>query len=360
LKRAAGRRKKKGMRGTIKKIIVRTPNWVGDAVMTLPALTALGKLYGGAKISVLAKKTVIPIYEFHPVVSGIIEYSEDHQGLRGRFRLSKELRAGNFHLAVLFQNAFDAAFISFISRIPARVGYGRDMRSGLLTEAVPFTEEVKKLHHIEYYLNIIKALGGPVTATRPMPKLYAGTDEEKKAKALLAGAGLQKGRLIGAAPGASYGPAKMWPADKFGETLLRLSEKLEAVPIIFGGPGDAEAAEKVFSHISKKIPLAMNLAGKTGLAECIALLKGLHLFITNDSGAMHMAAALGVPTLAIFGSTDPALTGPTGPDTGFIIKKRPCNPCFDRVCQFGHMDCMTAITVDEVCEAALKLTKKGS
>jgi len=348
------------MTAAIKKILVRTPNWVGDAVMTLPALSALGRLYEGASISVLAKKTVIPIYENHPTVSDVIEYSEDHQGLRGRFRLSKELRAGNFQLAVLFQNAFDAAFLSFISRIPARVGYGRDMRSGLLTEAVPFTEEVKKLHHIDYYLNIIKALGGSVTATRPMPRLYAGQAELKKAEEFLYKKGLAETPLIGTAPGASYGPAKMWPAERFGEALLRLSEKLGAVPLIFGGPGDAESAEKVFALINKKIPGALNLAGKTKLAECMALLRGLRLFITNDSGAMHMASALGVPTLAIFGSTDPALTGPTGPNTEFIIKKRPCNPCFDRVCQYGHMDCMRAITVDEVCGTALKLIQKGS
>jgi len=346
--------------GTIKKILVRTPNWVGDAVMTLPALAALAELYDGASISILAKKTVIPIYENHPAVSGIIEYSEDHQGLRGRFRLSKELRAGNFQLAVLFQNAFDAAFLSFISRIPLRAGYGRDMRSGLLTEAVPFTAEVKKLHHIDYYLNIIKALGGSVTATRPMPRLYAGQEAMKNAQALLTKAGLWGRDLIGTAPGASYGPAKMWPAERFGEALLRLSKKLGAVPLIFGGQGDAESAEKVFALINKKIPGALNLAGKTGLAECMALLRGLRLFITNDSGAMHMASALGVPTLAIFGSTDPALTGPTGPNTEFIIKKRPCNPCFDRVCQYGHMDCMRAITVDEVCGTALKLIQKGS
>jgi len=343
----------------IKRILVRTPNWVGDAVMTLPALAALGELYGKEKISVLAKKAVIPIYEHHPVVSGIIEYSEDHQGLRGRFRLSKKLRAGNFQLAVLFQNAFDAAFISFISRIPARVGYGRDMRSGLLTEAVPFTEEVKKLHHIEYYLNIIKALGGPaMESTRPLPKLYAGVEEIQRAQNFLREKGLAHKPLIGAAPGASYGPAKMWPAERFAETLLRLTEELNAVPLIFGGPGDAGAAKRVFAGINKKIPLALNLAGETGLSECIALLRGLNLFITNDSGAMHMASALGVPTLAIFGSTDPALTGPTGPNTGFIIKKTPCNPCFERVCRYGHMECMRAITVDEVCGAALKLTPR--
>jgi len=343
----------------IKRILVRTPNWVGDAVMTLPALAALHELYGKAEISILAKNTVIPIYENNPAVADIIEYGEDHKGLRGRFKLSKKLRAGDFGLAVLFQNAFDAAFISFISRIPERVGYGRDMRSGLLTEAVPFTEGIKKLHHIEYYLNIIKALGGAeTTAKRPVPRLYAGQEEIETAKALLKNAGLSGRPLIGAAPGASFGPAKMWPAERFAEALIKLAKKLDAAALIFGGPGDIAAAEEVYKGIRGKVPAALNLAGKTTLRQCIAQLKGLGLFITNDSGAMHMASALGVATLGIFGSTDPALTGPTGPLAGFIIKKTPCNPCFERVCKFGHMDCMTTITVDDVCGAALKLKSK--
>jgi len=344
---------------SIKKILVRVPNWVGDAVMTLPALAALQGLYSGAQITVLAKKTVIPIYENNPAVHDIIEYKAEHKGLRGRFNLSKKIRTQDFHLAVLFQNAFDAAFISFISRIPERVGYGRDLRSGLLTEAVPFTDEVKRLHHIEYYLNIVKALGGPPLADkRPVPRLYAGQDEIEEAKSFLAKKGLAGRPIIGAAPGASFGPAKMWPAKRFGEALIRLSEKLHAVPIIFGGPNDTVIAEKVFDEIKEKIPEALNLAGKTTLRQCMALLAGVDLFITNDSGAMHMAAALGVATLAIFGSTDPDLTGPTGPNTGFLLKKQPCSPCFDRVCEFGHMDCMSAITVDEAVEAAMNLREK--
>ncbi|MFQ5353766.1 MAG: glycosyltransferase family 9 protein, partial [Thermodesulfobacteriota bacterium] len=200
--------------GAIKKILLRVPNWVGDAVMTLPALKALHEAYKGAEISILAKKTVIPIYENNPAVSDIIEYSAEHKGVRGRFKLSKKLRSGDFELAVLFQNAFDAAFISFITGIPRRVGYGRDMRSGLLTKAVPFTEEVKRLHHIEYYLNIIKALGGPVAAGNSVPELYAGQEEIKKAKAFLSEKGISNCPLIGAAPGASFGPAKMWPAER--------------------------------------------------------------------------------------------------------------------------------------------------
>ncbi len=342
----------------IKKILVRVPNWVGDAVMTLPALAALHELCGNAEISILAKKVVIPIYETNPAVTDIIEYSEDHRGLRGRFRLSKTLRAGDFNLAVLFQNAFDAAFISFLSGIPARVGYGRDMRSGLLTEAVPFTDEVRRLHHVEYYLNIIKTLGGKTSAAKPMPELYVGADELKKAKSFLSEHGLDHTPLIGAAPGASYGPAKMWPAERFAETLIQLSERLGAVPLIFGGPGDAGAAEQVSALVRKKIPGVVNLAGKTTLSGCMALLTRLDLFITNDSGAMHMASALSKSTVAVFGSTDPALTGPRGVKSRVIIKQTECSPCFDRVCKPGHMKCLTAITVDEVVRAAMDLKNK--
>ncbi|MFQ5428333.1 MAG: lipopolysaccharide heptosyltransferase II [Thermodesulfobacteriota bacterium] len=344
--------------GVIKRILVRVPNWVGDAVMTLPALSALHELYSDAEISILAKKAVIPVYESNPALSDIIEYKADYRGLKGRFKLSKELRAGDFQLAVLFQNAFEAAFISFISGIPRRMGYGRDLRSGLLTEAVPFTEEVKRLHHIEYYLNIVKALGGPDVIERPAPELCVGSDEIEKAKTFLSKKGLADKPLIGAAPGASYGPAKMWPAERFAETLVKLSEKLDVVPLIFGGPGDTEVAEKVYNGISGKIPHALNLAGKTTLTECIALLTRLGLFITNDSGAMHMASALGLPTVAVFGSTDPGLTGPRGARTRVIIKDTPCSPCFERVCRYNHMDCMTAISVEEVVAVAMDLKKE--
>ncbi len=352
--------RKKMSHSAIKKILVRTPNWVGDAVMTLPALQALGELYNGAEISILAKKAVIPIYENNPAVADIIEYQADYKGLKGRFQLSKKLRTEQFQLAVLFQNAFDAAFISFLSRIPERVGYGRDMRSSLLTEAVPFTDEIKKLHHIDYYLNIIKSLGMADKEKRPWPRLYPRAAELAEAESFISKKGLAGKPLIGAAPGASFGPAKMWAPERFAESLIKLSEDTGAVPLIFGGPGDIKVTDKVFELIRDKVPSAQNLAGKTTLRQCIALLNKLSLFITNDSGAMHMAAALSVPTVALFGSTDPMLTGPTGKHTSVVIKKTPCSPCFERVCKPGHMNCMTAVTVEDVLTAAKSLQIRES
>jgi heptosyltransferase-2 len=343
-----------------KRILLRVPNWVGDAVMTLPALEALRRLYPGAEITVLARKTVIPVYERHPAVADIMEYGEEFRSLGGRFRLSARLRSRRFHLAVLFQNAFDAAFLSFISRIPERVGYGRDMRSGLLTRAIPFTEESRRLHHIEYYLNIIRALGPVKIAPGARPVLYIGEDETRHAGDFLEKMGVPEGSaLAGVAPGAAYGPAKRWGEERFAEALSSLTEELGGAALIFGGPGDVEAAEKVFEGTSDKAGPVLNLAGQTTLRQCMALMKRLSVFITNDSGAMHLAAALGVPTVAIFGSTDPALTGPRGEKTRVVIKKTECSPCFERVCKHGHMECMKAVTVDDVLEAARDLLREG-
>ncbi len=342
-----------------KKILVRVPNWVGDAVMTLPALEALAGLYPGAEITVLARKTVIPVFERNPAVADIMEYGDEFRSLGGRFRLSGQIRNRRFHLAVLFQNAFDAAFLSFAARIPERVGYGRDMRSGLLTRAIPFTDEVRRLHHIEYYLNIIRALGPVNTGAAPRPVLHVGEDETRLAADFLEKKGVPRGRaLAGAAPGAAYGPAKMWGAERFAEALSRLAEEIGGAALIFGGPGDAKAAEKVSAGTRGGAGPVLNLAGQTTLRQCMALMKRLSIFITNDSGAMHLAAALGVPTVAVFGSTDPGLTGPRGEKTRVVMKKTECSPCFERVCRHGHMECMEAVTVDDVLEAARELIEE--
>ena len=343
----------------IKRILLRVPNWVGDAVMTLPALDALHRLYPAAGITVLARSTVIPVYERNPAVADIIEYGEEFKSVLGRVRLAAILRKRDFHLAVLFQNAFDAALLSFMARIPGRVGYGRDMRSGLLTTAIPFTEEVRRLHHIEYYLNIIEALGPVEVGAEPRPSLHLGDDELRWAEAFLGEEGLGGARaIIGAAPGAAYGPAKRWGEERFAEALVRLSEALGAQVLIFGGPGDVETAEVVLEKTRDRVPRALNLAGRTTLRQSMALMKGLEVFITNDSGGMHVAAALGVPTVAVFGSTDPALTGPRGPKTRVLIDKTECSPCFDRQCRFGHMECMERVTVEDVVGAALDLMER--
>jgi len=161
----------------VKKVLVRAPNWIGDAVMSLPALETLKGLYPSAQIYVLAKTRVMPVFENNPSVAGIIEYGREHGGFTGRLKLSGELKKHRFDLAVLFQNAFDAALISFLSRIPERAGYARDLRSGLLTRAIPVTEEIKKRHQVYYYLNIVEKLGGR-PPSRITPGLHISREED--------------------------------------------------------------------------------------------------------------------------------------------------------------------------------------
>lgn len=345
----------------IGKILVRSPNWIGDAVMALPAVAALKELYPKAEITVLAKPWTVPVFENNPAVTEIIEYDSRgaHKGfISGKLSLACELKKRGFDMAVLFQNAFEAAFISRLAGIPRRVGYARDLRSLLLTKAIRVTDEIKRQHHIFYYLNIIAELGEgevkiPDSLELAVPVINLNNAELKRADEILASAGIDEKRLvIGAAPGASFGPAKRWPIERFAEVLNKLNRELGTVPIILGGPDDVESAERLKALVDGE---CLNLAGKTSLREFMAVTKRLGLFITNDSGPMHIAAALGTPTVALFGSTDPIATGPVGERVKVVRVDMDCSPCFKRVCPLEHLDCLNNITADMVFDVSLKL-----
>jgi len=337
--------------GDVKKILVRAPNWIGDAVMSTPALECLKSFYPAASLVVLTKSRAVPIFENNPHASSVIEYDHQgtHSGLGGKFKLRGELRAAGFDMAVLFQNAFDAAFISYISGIPERVGYATDMRSGLLTRAIPVSEEIKKRHQVHYYINIVKALGGDCPSSTP--KLYISEAETEWADGFISRNGLEGSVMAGAAPGASYGPAKRWPAENFAEALARLASTHRLVPMVFGGPEDSGICREVSRRMRGKY---LDLSGRVTLRQFMALVSRMSVFITNDSGPMHISAALGVPTVAIFGSTDPSLTGPLGADVRVVSNGSPCSPCFERTCKHKHYECL-AIPSDVVVNAALEL-----
>ncbi len=344
------------LKKNMKRILVRAPNWIGDAVMCLPALSALKGLFPGASITVLAKAKVHAVFTNNPEVEALIKYDSTgaHRGIKGRLKLASEIKKERFELAVLFQNAFDAAFISFISRIPERVGYARDLRTPLLTRPIDVTGEILKRHQMYYYLNIIEAMGGaPVPA--PAPRITISGDERSWAAGFLEREGVADKRFVGAAPGASYGPAKRWAPKSFARTLDRLAESFSLLPVIFGGHEDMEVCSEVSTMMKSK---HLNLAGMLGLRHFMAVLGGAALFITNDSGAMHMAGALKVPTVAIFGSTDPALTGPSAEHARVVQKEIDCNPCFKRECPFGHYRCLETIRPEDVFTVGAELLKK--
>ncbi|MEE9543119.1 MAG: lipopolysaccharide heptosyltransferase II [Thermodesulfobacteriota bacterium] len=341
----------------MERILVRAANWIGDVVMSLPALDAVKRLFPDARVTILAKPGVAPIFENNPSVADIFIYDSvgAHKGLNGRMRLAGELRAREFDCAVLFQNAFEAALIAFLAGIPRRVGYARDLRSVFLTDPVEVTAGIKEKHQVEYYLNIIKELGG-AEVKDPTPLITLTKAEEEKAEITLTTLGIEKGRaIIGVSPGASYGPAKRWAPKNFSFVLNAVATSLNATVLIFGSDEDKEIAGEVSKGLTVE---HHDLAGKTALREFMALARRLDLFLTNDSGPMHIGAALGTPTLAIFGSTSAELTGPLGARVSVVSEPLDCAPCFERVCPDRDYECLTSIDPKRVLEVALALLNK--
>lgn len=344
----------------IKKILVRAPNWIGDAVLCLPAIEVIKSAYPQAEITVLARPWVSPVFLNSSFVKGVADYdtSGRHAGIFGRLKLIKDIKKKNFDMAVLFQNAFEAAMIVFLAKIPIRIGYDRDFRGMLLTNPIKFSSDIKNAHQVFYYLNIVNRLnesyGLQPSALSYQPKICLTEGEKVWAKKFLQEKGINDEILIGMAPGASYGPAKRWMPERFNEVAARLVNDCRAKPVLFGGRDDREICGSVLGGLN-----GLNLSGEIDLRKSIALISMCGLFITNDSGPMHIAASLGIPTVAIFGSTSPELTGPVGDNVTVIKKDIECSPCFERKCRYGHYNCFKMIEEDEVYEASVKFLKES-
>ncbi len=324
--------------------------------MSLPALAALARACPDARIEVLARPWVAELYAMQPGVGRVLIIDEKGQnkGLGGMMRLVKNLRAPNYQWAILLQNAFKAAALAWLARIPTRIGYSRDGRGFLLTQAVPCPASIRKVHETAYYLNILHQVG-----LCPAPNPNGTTPELHLSAGALAWANefLQRqnlsGPLLGLAPGASFGPAKCWPAQNYAAAARELAQKRQMTVLIFGSAAEDAVARQVMEGLGNI--KAINLCGALGLAQALALLSKLNLLLTNDSGLMHAAAALGAPTLAIFGSTNPQTTRPLGPKVTLLRKPLDCSPCLKPACPHGHMRCFWAITPEEVVRAASAL-----
>ncbi|MFO0754129.1 MAG: lipopolysaccharide heptosyltransferase II [Thermodesulfovibrionales bacterium] len=332
-------------------LLIRGVNWVGDAVMTLPAVRAVRKAFPGAKVSLLVKPLVKPVFEGDPAVDEIIEYDDRFRGVLGRLSLARLLRRKGFSYAILLQNAFDAALLAFLAGIPERIGYARDGRGLLLTRPVPFNGEDRKSHHIHYYLDLLKAAGIPAEYTHPWIRLSA--EERRAARERLAVLGRP---VLGINPGATYGSAKRWFPERFAEVARRFIKDTGGGVVVFGGPKETDIAQEICAAAAcppaphAPTPL-LNLAGKTSLRELMGLIAGCDALLTNDSGPMHIAYAVGTPSVALFGSTSPELTGPVGEGNVVLRKSLSCGPCFKRTCPNGAMPCMDALSAEEAYRA---------
>jgi heptosyltransferase-2 len=340
----------------MRNILVRSTNWIGDVIMTLPAIAAVRKTLPEARITVLAKPWVAELYHICPDVDEVMLFQSPgiHNGLPGKFRLAAEMRKKKFDAAILLQNAIEAAILVHLAGIPVRAGYSTDGRGFLLTHSVGRTREILTVHQIDYYLEMVKALGFQPAGRDA--HLQPGSDYAEIARELLGRYGIAGDqRPIGMAPGATYGPAKMWYPERFARVADHLQKNAPARVLLFGSRADHAVAEQVRSFAATDL---INLAGRTTLKEAIALIARCRLFLSNDSGLMHVAGALGIPTIAIFGSTNPVTTSPVGERSIVITKAVECSPCLKKRCPTDFR-CMDRISADEVCEAAKSLLHDG-
>jgi heptosyltransferase-2 len=342
------------------KILVRAPNWIGDAVMAVPALEAIRRTHTDAEICVLARPVVADLLSEQPFAHRVLQYDYRgrHRGWFGREKLVAELRKENFIVAVLLQNAFEAAWLAWRARVPERIGYARDGRGPLLTKSirVPQEGEIPR-HESRYYLELLCRAGWIETSpASAQARLSVSAAARAAAEYALRIAGARDGAWRCAiAPGASYGAAKCWPPERFALLADRLISECGADVIFFGTPREKEIAALIRSNM--KLP-ALSLVGETSMRDLAALFASCSAFIGNDSGAMHVAAAVGLPVIGIFGSTDPEGTGPVTEKFTLIREAVSCSPCFLRRCPVDHR-CMTQISVDSVFTAARQLKKSS-
>jgi heptosyltransferase-2 len=337
------------------RIMIRATNWVGDAIMALPALRAVRAKFADAHIGIVARPYVADIYRDQGVCDELIPYDPkaQHRGLRGREALAAELRATKFDLALLFQNAFDAAWLAWRAHIPQRIGYARDARGILLTKSIPTPKPGEiPAHEKFYYLELLRRAGIIEQLSDDLHITLRITDSSRhRAVQILAEAGARpNAHRIAVGAGASYGSAKCWPPDRFAKALNAFVQHTDADVILFGTPTEAAVSDAITRDLLRP---PINLIGKTSIADLPGLLSQCHLFLGNDSGAMHVAAAVGLPVVAVFGPTDPFGTAPVTPRATIVQQKSYCSPCFLRRCPTDHR-CMTAIT-PEMVESALRV-----
>lgn len=336
------------MAKTAKRLLVIGPSWVGDMVMAQSLFITLKRRYPGATIGVVAPAWSEPILARMPEVDEVLALAVGHGefGWRTRLALARRLK-GRFDRAIVLPRSWKSALVPFLARIPERVGFLGEQRYGLLTERRTLDKQV-----LDQTVKRFVALGLPAEAADsgafelPAPRLEIDRDNLVN---LRLRHGLSSRPAIGMMPGAEFGPAKQWPLGYFHELAGRLVQDGFAVRI-FGGPGDHAAGEEIVNTL----PHAHNLCGATSLADAVDLLADCGQVVTNDSGLMHVAAAVGTRVQAIYGSSTPAYTPPLTANAHIHYLALSCSPCFQRVCPLGHTNCLNQLSVERVYRAVIE------
>lgn len=372
------------------RILVRGVNWLGDAVLSTPALLRLRAAQPRAHISILTDVKLADLWQHHPAVDSVLTFANGES----IWTVASKLRAKNFQIGLVLPNSPRSALEVWLARIPQRVGYAGRGRSWFLTDAIPRSpgtvemrkrsiREIQRLiasnlkqpprqfpataHHLHHYLYLVSHLGA---SPEPVaPQIYVTAEEVQEFCRRFRIPERETGPRLGLNPGAEYGPAKRWPAERFAAAAIDIHRRTQGRWLIFGGQADSSLAAQIAETINRASrpqgfpepesspAAALNLAGQTTLRELCAGLKVCQVALTNDTGPMHLAAAVGTPVIVPFGSTSPELTGPglPGDPRHHLLKARvPCSPCFRRECPIDFR-CMNDIGVEQVVETVLKL-----
>lgn len=340
---------------------MRGTNWVGDAVMTIPALRELRRVLPHAHITLATRSWAEGLFADADFLDDLLIYDRRPRDLRAVARQTREWQRRRFDLALLFQNAFEAALIARAARVPLRMGYATDGRRMLLTHALHLPLWREERHEVFYYLNLVgeleRTLYGASSVEEREPQFALKISEERKeqAREFLLSEGVRKDApLIALCPGSTNSRAKRWPAERYAALADKFATEAGANILLIGSPDELEVSREVEKGMQQR-PIV--LTGRTDLAQAVAVLSIADVLITNDTGPAHISAALNRPTLVIFGPTDPRTTRPFS-NVAEIIRHPPeCAPCMLRDCPIDHR-CMTAISAGEVFLRALALMKK--
>ena len=351
----------------LRTIMIRVPNWVGDAVMAEPALRELRRIFADARITFVARRWVAGLFEGEGLADELIPIDDTHGVVNTAsnfIRTARKLRGERFDLAVLLQNAFGAALLARAGRAKTISGYPTDSRRALLHWVIPFEQNYKSSHQVRYYLKIASELERRLTGSTRVevetlrPQLHVGVDQRKTARLILEEAGIRTdgAPILTLCPGATNSRAKRWPAERFAEAADRFAARNGFQTIIVGTGADVQVAEDVARRMQS--PAAV-LAGRTSIAELKAVLACTALVISNDTGTAHVSAALSVPTAVVFGPTEHVSTRPLSDAATVVRHDVECSPCMLRDCPIDHR-CMTRVEVDDVYLAARDLLVRAT
>jgi heptosyltransferase-2 len=334
------------------RFLIAGPNWIGDLVMADTLFKLLKQAHPDTPIDLLAPAWARPLAERMAEIDRAIETPGGHGrlALGARRRLARVLRKQHYTQAWVLPRSAKAALVPWLARVPRRTGYRGELRYGLVNDM----RQPNPAHvaFVERHAALAFAPGADLPAQLPWPELQSTVEDRRR---VLARLGLDaRGGAVALAPGAEYGPAKRWPVEKFGELAARLLEQGRPVWVM-GGEGERALGEA----IRERAPAVRNLAGETVLIEAVDILAAASGVVSNDSGLMHVAAALATPLVAIFGSSSPRYTPPAGDNAEVVYLGLPCSPCFKRVCPLGHTNCLRGIGVESVQSALERAQKKN-